>query len=46
MCQAMRDAGAEVIDTNIDYDHVPGHVLWSMRHRDSRTLALISRREL
>jgi cardiolipin synthase len=26
MCQAMRDAGIEVVDTNIDYDNEPSHV--------------------
>jgi len=26
MCQAMTAAGVEVVDTNIDYDHVPDHV--------------------
>jgi cardiolipin synthase len=25
MCREMRDAGVEVVDTNIDYDHVPAH---------------------
>ena len=26
MCRDMRQAGAEVVDTNIDYDHVPSNV--------------------
>lgn len=26
MCRAMREAGVEVVDTNIDYDHIPTHV--------------------
>lgn len=26
MCREMRDAGVEVVDTNIDYDHVPSHL--------------------
>jgi cardiolipin synthase len=26
MCRDLRDAGAEVVDTNIDYDHVPANL--------------------